>query len=102
MKKNAIRILSLLLVVMTLVGVISVPVSAAYGYPMNYTITYKTKDGKTLGTKTGQVNGDAETRNALRISSPSYDGYVLSNDNDATVTGSMISWSFIAPSLLSA
>ena len=96
MKKNAIRILSLLLVVMTLVGVISVPVSAAYGYPMNYTITYKTKDGKTLGTKTGQVNGDAETRNALRISSPSYDGYVLSNDNDATVTGSMISWSFPA------
>ncbi len=45
MKKNAIRILSLLLVVMTLVGAISLPVSA-YSYPMNYTITYKTKDGK--------------------------------------------------------
>lgn len=96
MKKNAIRILSLLLVVMTLVGVISVPVSAAYGYPMNYTITYKTKDGKTLGTKTGTVDGAADVRNALRIPSPSYDGYVLSNDNDATVTGSMISWSFPA------
>lgn len=96
MRKPFIKVLSLLLVVMTLVGVISVPVSAAYSYPMDYTITYKTKDGKTLGTKTGQVNGDAETRNALRISSPSYDGYVLSNDNDATVTGSMISWSFPA------
>ena len=40
MKKNAIRILSLLLVVMTLVGVISLPVSA-YSYPMEYTIYYK-------------------------------------------------------------
>ena len=39
MKKNAIRILSLFLVVMTLVGAISLPVSA-YSYPMNYTITY--------------------------------------------------------------
>lgn len=45
MKKNAIRILSLLLVVMTLVGAISLPVSA-YSYPMNYTITYKTSDAK--------------------------------------------------------
>lgn len=95
MKKKAIRILSLFLVVLTLVGVIALPVSA-YSYPMNYTITYKTKDGKTLGTKTGTVDGAADTRNALRISSPSYDGYVLSNDNDATVTGSMISWSFPA------
>lgn len=96
MKKNAIRILSLFLVVMTLVGVISVPVSAAYGYPMNYTITYKTKDGKTLGTKTGTVDAAAETRNALRITSPSFDGYVLKNDSDAVVTGSMISWRFPA------
>lgn len=58
MKKNAIRILSLLLVVMTLVGAISLPVSA-YSYPMNYTITYKTKDGKTLGTNSGQVDAEA-------------------------------------------
>ena len=42
MKKNAIRILSLFLVVMTLVGVISLPVSA-YSYPMNYTIKPKTE-----------------------------------------------------------
>ena len=72
MKKNAIRILSLFLVVMTLVGVISLPVSA-YSYPMNYTITYKTKSGKVLGTNSGTVDGAAETRNALRITSPSYD-----------------------------
>lgn len=58
MKKNAIRILSLLLVIMTLVGVISLPVSA-YSYPMNYTITYKTKDGKTLGTNSGYLNGNS-------------------------------------------
>ena len=95
MKKNAIRILSLLLVVMTLVGAISLPVSA-YSYPMNYTITYKTSDGKVLDTKSGTVDAAAETRNALRITSPSFDGYVLKNDSDAVVTGSMISWSFPA------
>ena len=96
MKKNAIRILSLFLVVMTLVGVISVPVSAAYSYPMNYTITYKTSDGKVLDTKSGTVDAAAETRNALRITSPSYAGYALSNYKDSTVTGSMISWNFPA------
>ena len=74
MKKNAIRILSLLLVVMTLVGVISLPVSA-YSYPMNYTITYKTKDGKTLGTNSGQVDAEATVREALRVTSPSYPLY---------------------------
>ena len=95
MKKNAIRILSLLLVIMTLVGVISLPVSA-YSYPMNYTITYKTKDGKTLGTNSGQVDAEATVREALRITSPSYDGYVLSDSNDSVVTGKMISWSFPA------
>ena len=85
MKKNAIRILSLLLVIMTLVGVISLPVSA-YSYPMNYTITYKTKDGKTLGTNSGQVDAEATVREALRVTSPSYDGYVLSDSNDSVVT----------------
>lgn len=95
MKKNAIRILSLLLVVMTLVGAISLPVSA-YSYPMNYTITYKTKDGKTLGTNSGQVDAEATVREALRVTSPSYDGYVLSDSNDSVVTGKMISWSFPA------
>ena len=95
MKKNAIRILSLFLVVMTLVGAISLPVSA-YSYPMNYTITYKTKDGKTLGTNSGQVDAEATVREALRVTSPSYDGYVLSDSNDSVVTGKMISWSFPA------
>ena len=96
MKKVSIKVLSLFLVVMTLVGVISLPVSAAYSYPMNYTITYKTSDGKVLDTKSGTVDGAADTRNALRITSPSFDGYVLKNDRDAVVTGSMISWSFPA------
>ena len=64
MKKKAIRILSLLLVVMTLVGAISLPVSA-YSYPMNYTITYKTSDGKVLDSKSGTVDAAADTRNAL-------------------------------------
>lgn len=95
MKKNAVRILSLLLVVMTLVGAISLPVSA-YSYPMNYTITYKTKDGKTLGTNSGQVDAEATVREALRVTSPSYDGYVLSDSNDSVVTGKMISWRFPA------
>ena len=95
MKKNAIRILSLFLVIMTLVGAISLPVSA-YSYPMNYTITYKTKDGKTLGTNSGQVDAEATVREALRVTSPSYDGYVLSDSNDSVVTGKMISWHFPA------
>lgn len=95
MKKVSIKVLSLLLVVMTLVGVISLPVSA-YSYPMNYTITYKTKSGTVLGTNSGTVDGAAETRNALRITSPSYAGYALSNYKDSTVTGSMISWNFPA------
>ena len=95
MKKNAIRILSLFLVVMTLVGVASLPVSA-YSYPMNYTITYKTKDGKTLATNSGQVDAEATVREALRVTSPSYDGYVLSDSNDSVVTGKMISWHFPA------
>ena len=95
MKKNAIRILSLFLVVMTLVGVASLPVSA-YSYPMEYTITYKTKDGKTLGTNSGQVDAEATVREALRVTSPSYDGYVLSDSNDSVVTGKMISWHFPA------
>ena len=95
MKKNAIRILSLFLVIMTLVGAISLPVSA-YSYPMNYTITYKTKDGKTLGTNSGQVDAEATVREALRVTSPSYDGYVLSDSNDSVVTGKMISWRFPA------
>ena len=95
MKKVSIKVLSLLLVVMTLVGVISLPVSA-YSYPMNYTITYKTKDGKTLGTNSGQVDAEATVREALRVTSPSYDGYVLSDSNDSVVTGKMISWRFPA------
>ena len=95
MKKVSIKVLSLLLVVMTLVGVISLPVSA-YSYPMNYTITYKTKDGKTLGTNSGQVDAEATVREALRVTSPSYDGYVLSDSNDSVVTGKMISWHFPA------
>ena len=93
MKKNAIRILSLLLVVMTLVGVASLPVSASIGYPMNYTIYYKT-GGKILGQFSGSCDGTE--RNNVRVPSPSYAGYALSNYKDSTVTGSMISWNFPA------
>lgn len=93
MRKTSIKVLSLLLVVMTLVGVISVPVSASIGYPMNYTIYYKA-GGKILGQFSGSCDGTE--RNNVRVPSPSYDGYLLSNSKDSTVTGSMISWSFPA------
>ena len=96
MKKRIIRILSLFLVMITFVGIIAFPVSAEYSYPMDYTITYKTKDGKTLGTKTGQVDAAAEIREALRIESPSYNGYIISDYKDSVVTGKMISWYFPA------
>ena len=95
MKKNAIRILSLLLVVMTLVGVISVPVSAAYSYPMEYTIYYKA-GGNLLGQYNGTCDAAADIRENVRVTSPSYDGYLLSDYKDSTVTGAMISWSFPA------
>lgn len=93
MKKVSIKVLSLLLVIMTLVGVISLPVSASIGYPMNYTIYYKA-GGKLLGQFSGSCDGTE--RNNVRVPSPSYDGYLLSNYKDSTVTGSMISWSFPA------
>lgn len=93
MKKVSIKVLSLLLVVMTLVGVISLPVSAEIGYPMTYTIYYKV-GGKFLGQTSGSC--DATRRNDVRVPSPSYDGYLLSNYKDSTVTGSMINWSFPA------
>ena len=93
MKKVSIKVLSLLLVVMTLVGVISLPVSASIGYPMNYTIYYKA-GGKILGQFSGSCDGTE--RNNVRVPSPSYAGYALSNYKDSTVTGSMISWNFPA------
>ena len=93
MKKVSIKVLSLLLVVMTLVGVISLPVSAEIGYPMTYTIYYKAR-GKFLGQTSGSC--DAMRRNGVRVPSPSYDGYLISNYKDYTVTGSMITWNFPA------
>ena len=93
MKKVSIKVLSLLLVVMTLVGVISLPVSAEIGYPMTYTIYYKV-GGKFLGQTSGSC--DATRRNDVRVPSPSYDGYLISNYKDSTVTGSMITWNFPA------
>ena len=95
MKKVSIKVLSLLLVVMTLVGVISVPVSAAYSYPMEYTIYYKA-GGKLLGQYNGTCDAAAGIRENVRVTSPSYDGYLLSDYKDSTVTGAMISWSFPA------
>ena len=93
MKKVSIKVLSLLLVIMTLVGVISLPVSAEIGYPMTYTIYYKV-GGKFLGQTSGSC--DATRRNDVRVPSPSYDGYLISNYKDSTVTGSMINWNFPA------
>lgn len=78
---------------MTLVGVASLPVSASIGYPMNYTIYYKA-GGKILGQFSGSCDGTE--RNNVRVPSPSYAGYALSNYKDSTVTGSMISWNFPA------
>ena len=95
MKKVSIKVLSLLLVVMTLVGVISLPVSAAYSYPMEYTIYYKA-GGKLLGQYNGTCDAAAGIRENVRVTSPSYDGYLLSDYKDSTVTGAMISWNFPA------
>lgn len=70
MKRKAFRFLSIFLVVLTLAGTLSIP-AFAYSYPMDYTITYKTTDGKTLGTKTGQVDAAADVRNSLSSGAPS-------------------------------
>ena len=94
MKKVSIRVLSLFLAVITLAGAISLTVSASISYPMNYTITYKTKSSKVLGSTSGTVDAAAEIRNALRVTSPSYPGYALSKSSDSVVTGSMITWNY--------
>ena len=91
--KKGIRILSLLLAVISLLGILGFPAAASMGYPMKYTIYYKAGDKK-LGQTDGSCDAAADIRNNVRVPSPSYNGYVLKNDSDAVVTGSMISWKF--------
>lgn len=93
MKNKGIRILSLLLAVISLLGILGFPAAASMGYPMKYTIYYKA-GGKRLGQTDGSCDAAADIRNNVRVPSPSYNGYVLKNDSDAVVTGSMISWKF--------
>ena len=63
-------------------------------FPMDVRITYMSTDGEVLGLYETRIDAREETRLALSVPSPSYEGYVLSDDGDAIVTGSMIEWGY--------
>lgn len=87
------KIIAALIVSLLILSVFSLPAFAvSLSYPMDYTITYRTDTGTTLGTKIGTVNADYIGN--LSITSPTYTGYVLKNSSDSTVTGRMITWTY--------
>ena len=94
MKQVKRKMLAALLAVAAILSVCVLPTAAATSYPMEYTIYYMTSDGTKLGTYIGTC--DATECAKVSIPSPSYEGYALSNESDATVTGDMIEWYFPA------
>ena len=65
MKNKGIRILSLLLAVISLLGILGFPAAASMGYPMKYTIYYKA-GGKKLGQTDGSCDADEITSESRR------------------------------------
>ena len=78
MRKTKFRWLALLLATVALFGVLAIPASADYYYAMKVSVYYKDESGKTLApTYTTTVNATTTT--------PAVSGYLLKNDNDASV-----------------
>lgn len=97
MSKHLTKILSLVLVAVTLVSMFAIPASASTGYPMNCSIYYKDESGNTLATtKTWTMNAADTTAQQTKYYSPSVSGYSLKNDSDSYVTYSMMDKSFPA------
>lgn len=83
MRKTKFRWLALLLAMVSLFGVLAIPASADYYYAMKVSVYYKDESGKTLApTYTTTVNATTTT---LSVPSPAVSGYLLKNDNDASV-----------------
>lgn len=83
MRKTKFRWLALLLAMVSLFGVLAIPASADYYYAMKVSVYYKDESGKTLApTFTTTVNATTTT---LSVPSPAVSGYLLKNDNDASV-----------------
>lgn len=81
--KAKFRWLALLLAMVSLFGVLAIPASADYYYAMKVSVYYKDESGKTLApTYTTTVNATTTT---LSVPSPAVSGYLLKNDNDASV-----------------
>lgn len=97
MKKHLSKIVSLLLVALTLVSVFAIPASAALGYPMDCTIYYKSESGSTLASpKTFSVSASDSSAGSTGFSSPSISGYSLKNSGDSFVSYSMMDKKFPA------
>lgn len=91
MKRIFLKTLSLLLALLSWVSVISIP-AFAYSYSLEYEIIYKATDGTVLGRNSGYT--DAQYKDSVSVRSPSFDGYLLSDPDEAVITGDMISWYF--------
>lgn len=97
MKKHLSKIVSLMLVALTLVSVFAIPASAALGYPMDCTIYYKSESGSTLASpKTFSVSASDSSAGSTGFSSPSISGYSLKNSGDSFVSYSMMDKKFPA------
>lgn len=97
MKKHLPKVISLMLVAISLVSVFAIPASAAYSYPMECTIYYKDESGNTLSAaKKFTVNAAGDNAGSVGYASPSVSGYSLKNSGDSFVSYSMMSKNFPA------
>ena len=87
--KNKTKVLSIVLVIVTLLSLVSIPASAAIGYPMAVTIYYKNESGAQVApTHTETIDAAATTKPSW--TSPTVSGYVLKDSGDSIVTYSML------------
>ena len=93
--KNKTKVLSIILVIVTLLSLVSIPASAAIGYPMAVTIYYKNESGAQVAPTVSTSIDAAATKKPTWIS-PTVSGYVLKNSGDSIVTYDMLDKHFPA------
>lgn len=93
--KNKTKVLSIILVIVTLLSLVSIPASAAIGYPMAVTIYYKNESGAQVAPTVSTSIDAAVTKKPTWIS-PTVSGYVLKNSGDSIVTYDMLDKHFPA------
>ncbi|UKI12775.1 MAG: hypothetical protein L6V84_09155 [Oscillospiraceae bacterium] len=84
MRKTKFRWLALSACHGILFGVLAIPASADYYYAMKVSVITKDESGKTLA-PTFYNNGQRNHHNAVRAVARRFSGYLLKNDNDASV-----------------